>query len=581
MSVNRYYQDELTYLRELGALFAQANPKLAPFLAREAEDPDVERLLEAFAFLTGRLRQRVDDELPEIAVRLLQLIFPQYLRSIPPATILAFTQKEGEGGGLVEVPRNARVMSQPVQGTSCTFTTRYPVKVQPVQVDKVTVDYRANSTAFTIQFAISGKPIPKEMRTAPLRLHFPTEREPAVGRSLFLWFCRHLRSIRLEIDGRDPLAIDPAAVRPIGFDDEHGLIPVPEGGFSGFRILQEYLSLPSKFLSVEIDCFKDLPDAPFTSMLLRIETARPFPSEVRVQSHHVVANTTPAVNLFQTEAYPIAIDRRKSQYRVIPTETSQTIHSIDGIVGYLRGGNRQITFEPFESFRHDQAGTASPHCYFVVDPRPATLTDGIDHYVSFVDGETMRPGAPADSATVRITASNGAIAHFLSSGSVTRSSGSTPSAVAFRNITTVSAEVPPPFRDDLLWTLVSNLARNFGSIVDLDVLKSVIASLHFRARIDVSARQDMDNLLAGLHAIHVEPFDLFIDGRPVRSRRIVLRVREDIIGGEGEMFLFGSVMNAFFAALASVNSHHILRLEGVNTKVTYEWKPRRGEMKQL
>ena len=47
-------------IRELGKEFAERNPRLAPFLAVEGQDPDVERLLEGFAFLTGRLRQKLD-----------------------------------------------------------------------------------------------------------------------------------------------------------------------------------------------------------------------------------------------------------------------------------------------------------------------------------------------------------------------------------------------------------------------------------------------------------------------------------------------------------------------------------------
>ena len=45
MSMNRYFQDELAYLREVGAEFARENPRLAPYLGRESSDPDVERLL--------------------------------------------------------------------------------------------------------------------------------------------------------------------------------------------------------------------------------------------------------------------------------------------------------------------------------------------------------------------------------------------------------------------------------------------------------------------------------------------------------------------------------------------------------
>ncbi|WP_417313387.1 type VI secretion system baseplate subunit TssF, partial [Enterobacter sp.] len=47
----RYYREELDYLRQLGKLLAQEKPYLARFLAEKEGDPDVERLLEAFAFL--------------------------------------------------------------------------------------------------------------------------------------------------------------------------------------------------------------------------------------------------------------------------------------------------------------------------------------------------------------------------------------------------------------------------------------------------------------------------------------------------------------------------------------------------
>lgn len=68
MSFNRYYEKELVELRALGREFAESNPGLAPFFNTPGRDPDVERLLEGFAFLTGRLRQKLDDELPEITL---------------------------------------------------------------------------------------------------------------------------------------------------------------------------------------------------------------------------------------------------------------------------------------------------------------------------------------------------------------------------------------------------------------------------------------------------------------------------------------------------------------------------------
>ena len=50
----RNYENELSYLRQMGAQFAEKYPKIASRLRLEASketgDPHVERLIEAFAF---------------------------------------------------------------------------------------------------------------------------------------------------------------------------------------------------------------------------------------------------------------------------------------------------------------------------------------------------------------------------------------------------------------------------------------------------------------------------------------------------------------------------------------------------
>ena len=61
MKIKDYYLKELNSLRTDGVEFAKENPGLSSFLAKEGQDPDVERMLEGFAFLTGRLHQRFDE----------------------------------------------------------------------------------------------------------------------------------------------------------------------------------------------------------------------------------------------------------------------------------------------------------------------------------------------------------------------------------------------------------------------------------------------------------------------------------------------------------------------------------------
>ncbi len=89
--LNRYYRDELNFLKRQGREFAEGNPGLSRFLSERSTDPDVERLLEGFAFLTGRMREKVEDEFPELTHSLISMLWPNYLRPVPSMTVVQFT----------------------------------------------------------------------------------------------------------------------------------------------------------------------------------------------------------------------------------------------------------------------------------------------------------------------------------------------------------------------------------------------------------------------------------------------------------------------------------------------------------
>ncbi len=81
----RYYDAEMRYLLEAGEEFARAHPEQAAMLNLDkagARDPFVERLFEGFAFLMGRMREKLDDDLPELTEGVVSLLWPHYLRTI-------------------------------------------------------------------------------------------------------------------------------------------------------------------------------------------------------------------------------------------------------------------------------------------------------------------------------------------------------------------------------------------------------------------------------------------------------------------------------------------------------------------
>jgi len=127
-----YYERELTFLRQMGVEFADKYPKIASRLSLEpdkCEDPHVERLLEAFAFLAARVHLKIDDEFPEITEALLSIIYPHFIRPVPSMTIADFrvNPEQGQIGGGLKIPRGSMLSSRPVGGVpanSAPATTR-------------------------------------------------------------------------------------------------------------------------------------------------------------------------------------------------------------------------------------------------------------------------------------------------------------------------------------------------------------------------------------------------------------------------------------------------------------------------
>src|SRR3984893_16527553 len=120
-----YYERELDYLRKSAVQFAEKYPKVASRLVLEptkCEDPHVERMLEAFAFLAARVHLKLDDDFPEISEALLTVVYPQLTRPIPSMSVVEF-QLDPEKGKVstgLPIPRGTVLQSKPVGGVPCT-----------------------------------------------------------------------------------------------------------------------------------------------------------------------------------------------------------------------------------------------------------------------------------------------------------------------------------------------------------------------------------------------------------------------------------------------------------------------------
>lgn len=136
-----YYESELTFLRQVGAEFADKYPKIASRLLLESdrcEDPHVERMLEAFALLAARVHLRIDDDFPQITESLLNILYPHYLRPVPSMTVAQF-HTDPESGKLtsaLKIPKGTVLYSKPVEGVPCKFRTSYDTTLWPFKLSQ-------------------------------------------------------------------------------------------------------------------------------------------------------------------------------------------------------------------------------------------------------------------------------------------------------------------------------------------------------------------------------------------------------------------------------------------------------------
>ncbi len=139
-----YYENELAYFREFAEQFGAQYPKIAGRLrinTNTPEDPHVGRLIEAFAFLTARIRLKIDDEFPQICEAMLQALYPHYLAPFPPVMVCRLDHRTPdaiENPNGIELPRGTKIDTDSVQGEPCHFRTTSKVQLWPLRITQVT-----------------------------------------------------------------------------------------------------------------------------------------------------------------------------------------------------------------------------------------------------------------------------------------------------------------------------------------------------------------------------------------------------------------------------------------------------------
>ena len=619
-----YYERELIFLRRMGADFARRYPKIAARLLldeEKIEDPHVERMIEAFAFLSGRISLKLDDELPEITESFLNILYPHYLAPIPSMAIAQFSygSPKDKLTAVQKLERGAKLYSRPVEGTQCRFRTCYDIQLAPIEIESAALEssapkdgrgkfaesyirlsMRCFGDANLSDFKMGG------VDETPKSLRFYINGDPQLIYTLYEMIFNHASAVEfrprdtpltnktfatltnIQLKMPDPVILPAAeAIRQVGFAEEEAVLPYTKRSFSGYRLLTEYFAFPYKFLFFDVFGLDKAIENKFSShfdILIHLKDITPTQAPITQDTFRL--GCSPIINLFSRTADPVYLSNKKYEYHILPDvhrQRTTEIYSIDEVYTTDPRTNTTREFAPFYSVRHAY-GEESEKAFWYANRRQSQFPDdkGTEIFMSMVDMD-FNPRVPsAEVITIKATCSNRDLPAKLPFGGQTGDFEIEEAAIlsGVRCLTKPTETIRPPRRRALQWRLISHLNLNHLSLVNSpngtpEALQEIL-QLYNYDNSSVTRRQ-----ILGITDVEtkkvVRRIGEQIGAGFVRGLETTLTFDEEEFVGSG-YFLFACVLERFLALYASLNSFNQLVVKTKQREeIVRRFEPRTGE----
>lgn len=594
-----HYNRELEFLRRQAGEFAAAFPKVAGRLrlsAETADDPHVERMIEAVALLNARIRLKLEDEFPEIVESVLNALYPHYLAPTPSMGVVQLRAAPD----MVEpfrVPRGAGIETEPVAGEMCRFRTAAAVTLWPITVAAAALSGRPFRAPAAPQVAAATSVLNIRLKCAGADATFAALQPDGLrfflpgpfNRSLPLHalVTNRLLGVALACGPEDPEAVflPPSALSACGFAEDEALLPWPARSLPAYRWLTEFFAFPDRFLFFQLDGLVARAvrgaGAEMDIYLYLSETDRDL--ERAVDASSFALGATPVVNLFRQTADPFRLSGEKLEYRVVPDSRrpdALEVFAIERMEAVAPDGRDSRTFLPFFGLDHGGAEAAR---YWSAARRPSAVARdrGTELFLSVVD-RTARPSAPANwTATVETLCLNRDLPARLPFGGGHPRLALADPAAQVREVVALTAFTPTRRRPPAgarLWRLLSHLNLNHlaisGGTDAAEALREVLRlydvadAAETRAMIDSVLKLDCRRGIArvttplGAAVVHGTEIDLLLDGQGFP---------------QGGALLFGAVLERVMGLFAALNAYTRLsaRLDG-RSGLLRRWPARAG-----
>lgn len=585
MNFRAEYQSELEYLLEVGRAFSQVHSQ-ASHLAERSGDPDVERLLEGFAFLTAKINARLDQAQPALAQSLAQYLAPQHLCPTPACAIVEFRPDLEKPPSTRMIPVGTEVWSQPVHNTPVRFETTQPVHLLEARITGASMrSDGANRSILALDFDCTefGRAQIAELGHLDLFIHGETTAACNLVYAL-AQKCAKLRVVDFEGSTEETreaatplvrLEVERPDIQLLGFQAEHAMLPWGTMSPLSHRILAEYQTLPQKFRQLRVPGLSKLR---LRDNRVRVEFELTAPAELagQVDAETIRLHTTPVRNLFSVHASPISMSvlDRPQRLRAQGLNLSQfEVYDVQRVQRKAQGVERGEDVPSFYDFA-DQARHRS-NLRYSLDRRTSPLDQHLDVYLR-LHREQGSLNQHQDVLSPDIRCTNRALASEVRVGEISKNAGGNTNLPAFANLTAPTRPCTVSLDSDLQWRLHASIAANRTSLGQAKHLKALFSLYNNQAQ-ENTAQGVANALLAdAIRSVNTKTATHIVDSAPVRGLRSTVVLDERNLG-TGQTFLLGQLLDEVFATHTDLNNVHETQVRLHPSAQILRWYPRSGD----
>ena len=587
--LENFCERELVFLEETVAAFARRYPAQAKHLVPEPgqnADPHLERFIEGFALLAGRVRHKLDADFPELTESLLQILYP-HLELVIPSMAIAQAQVKATPR---ELCRGWRLeQGTPVRGfplmrkgavqpdTYCRYRLGYPLTIWPVELKRASFENAPFEAVLTpppntvavlrLQFACQeGVPF-DDLALDKLRLYLSGPGQLIAGLHETI-FNRCLGVAFTTLDGTAAPLVLPAeqCLGLVGLDLDEALLPLPAESFVGYGLLMELLSFPQKFQFADLGGWPRLRGQGFGS---QVEVLMFFSHSQEnlglVSARNFLLGCAPVVNLFPQSAEPIDYHHMQPGYRVVPLRSQplgMEVYRVESVRSMDEASRKFIDFHPFYARGFGQADERL--AYWHATRRESTLDDdaGTEVHLTLID-RGFHPAKFSDAMLdVRVLCTNRDMPHkFQQANDVLFIDSPQGSEGVLKLLHKPTHSLRPPLRRASYWRLMGQNSLNHVSLVQgkvsVEALQEMLRLCDFSGPLSPQLSAVNEQIIDGIRSIRSRSImgQTSCAGKrgACRGTEVQIEFDEHKYVGTG-VFLVSAVLDRYLGLYTAVNS---------------------------